>query len=104
MSPFWGSLFDALRGRGRNAALFIAAFLLLLGFLLVTAQIPREVYTEYVLPALPFVVLLLLPWCIRSWRQAGARRRERVAQGRLSRDELNKARSKLVKGQMRKTL
>jgi hypothetical protein len=104
MSPFWGSLFDALRGRGRNATLFVAAVLVFLGLLLLGAWVPRAVYVDYVLPALPWIVLMLLAGGARHYLLARRRKRQRIAAGELSRDELQKARSKLVKGQNRKLI
>jgi hypothetical protein len=104
MSPFWASLFEELRGRGRNGTLFIFAIAILLGLLLFAAQIPRDVYVNYVLPVLPWAGLLVAAGSVWSILKGRARRRERLQRGPLSRDELTKARSKLVKGQNRKML
>jgi hypothetical protein len=97
MSPFWTGLFEELRGRGRNATLFIIAVAILFVLLLIAAQIPREVYVNYVLPVLPFAATLVGIGVVRALLQARARHRERLQRGPLSRDELNKARTKLVK-------
>jgi hypothetical protein len=104
MSPFWASLFDELRGRGRNATLFIVAALLFLSFTVIAAQIPRDVYVDYVLPVLPWAALPVGVCLLRSYLKARAPRSERLTRAQLSRDELNKARSKLVKGINRKPL
>jgi 4-amino-4-deoxy-L-arabinose transferase-like glycosyltransferase len=97
MSPFWTGLFEELRGRGRNATLFIFAIAILFVLLLIAAQIPREVYVNYVLPVLPVVIALVGFGVVKTLLQARAHRRERLQRGPLSRDELNKARTKLVK-------
>lgn len=104
MSPFWSSLFGELSGHGRNATLFIVAVAVLIGLLLFAAQIPGAVYVDYVLPVLPWAALLVATGLVWNFFKARARRRERLARLTLSRDELNKARSKLVKGQNRKLL
>jgi hypothetical protein len=103
MSPFWASLCEALRGRGRNGTLFLFAMALVLAALPFTARLPREIHVDYVLPTTLGVLLLLLPFCIRNWQRERARRKEKLDRGGLSRDELDKARSKLVKGQVRKS-
>lgn len=102
MSPFWSSLFEALRGRGRNGTLFVAVVLPIIGALLFTARLPRDIYLNYVLPTCAGILLLMVPLFIRNWLRERARGKDKVVQGSLSRDELNKARSKLVKGQIRK--
>jgi len=96
MSPFWGSLFDELRERGRNAALFIFAILIFLGLLLFAAQIPRDIYVNYVLPVLPVVGALILFGLVKGFFEMRARRRQRLNHGPLSADELKKARAKLA--------
>jgi hypothetical protein len=101
MSPFWASLFAELRGRGRNATLFIFAIPIVLAALLLAARVPREAYVEYVLPAATAFALLFALALLR--RIVKARSRGRSSQpAPLSRDELTKARSKLVKDTNRK--
>jgi hypothetical protein len=84
--------------------LFIVIILPLLGALLFTAQLPQEIYQNYVLPIILAVLVVMVPIMIRNWLRDRARRKDKVSQRDLSRDELDKARSKLVKGQVRKSL
>ncbi len=97
MSPFWAGLFENLRGRGRNAGLFLVVLPTLLVTTLVAVQIPDEIYHDYVIPVLPWVGALLCLFMARAILRARARRRERLRRPPLSPDELNKARTKLVK-------
>ena len=53
MSPFWAGLFENLRGRGRDAPLFMLVLPALIVALLVAAEIPEAVYRNSILPALP---------------------------------------------------
>jgi hypothetical protein len=90
MDHFWGNVFEYFRERER-AALFYGLLLVsgglgFAGFLL--CQIP---YTR------PAAGLLLLGWLGRALLRARARRPARYKSSPLSRDELNKARSKLMK-------
>jgi hypothetical protein len=101
MSPFWGSLFEALRGHGRNGTLFIATVLTLAAVLLLVRTLPPEFYSDYALPAALGVLLLAALRLLRNWLRRRSGRSTKNPERQLSRDEVNKARSKLVKGQMR---
>ncbi|HEU5071245.1 MAG TPA: hypothetical protein VFV96_12635 [Verrucomicrobiae bacterium] len=97
MSPFWAGLFENLRGRGRNAAVFLVALACLLVATFLAARLPADAYRDYVFPVLPWLALLLAAQIIRAAWLARARRRERLVGHALSADELRKARAKLVK-------
>ena len=99
MSPFWVGLFENLRGRGRNAPLFMLVLPALIVALLVAAQIPESIYRNNILPALPWFCLVGAVWCTRAFLKARARSRERLGRSTLSDDERCKARAKLVRRQ-----
>lgn len=103
MNPFWAGLFADLKGRGRNAALFILVLPTLVLLALVAGQISRETYHDYILPAGPVVALLAVGWLVKLFLNARAHRRARLNLSSLSRDELNKARAKLVKNRRPRT-
>ena len=67
-------------------------------------KVPEEAYRDYVLPVAVVMGGLMILWFVRSAFAARARQRERLTGMQLSRDELDKARSKLVKGTNRKPL
>lgn len=97
MTPFWVGVFENLRGRGRNAALFIVALPALLVATFIAARIPAETYRDYIFPALPGVGAVGLTFLVREIFRARARRRDRLQRQPLSADELNKARRRLVR-------
>ena len=99
MNPFWAGLFENLRGRGRNAALFILVMPTLVAASFVAAQIPESTYRHTILPVLPWFGLVAVLWSVRAFLQARARSRERLARSALSSDERCKARAKLVRKQ-----
>ena len=100
MSPFWAGLFENLQGRGRNAALFILVLPTLIIASFVAARIPESTYRNTILPALPWVGLVVVIWSVRTFLRARARNRERLARAVLSNDERCKARAKLVRNQL----
>jgi hypothetical protein len=102
MNPFWAGLFENLRGRGRNATLFILVLPSLLMAAVFASQIPGEVYHNYILPGLLLVALIFLTWSVRSVLQARRRRRGRLPGGPLSDDELSKARVRLANNRLRR--
>lgn len=104
MSPFWTSINDELDKRGRTAMLFIFAILIGFSLLLFAVQIPRAVYVDYGLPGLPWAGLLVAVGLVKGFLKSRTRSREQLGRSTLSRDEWNKARSKLVKIQNRKML
>ncbi len=99
MSPFWGEFFRELRGRGRNATIFIIA----LGAVLVLTCIGVAIYSsELRIPIIvftsgPMIFYVTVRW--RRFRKLRARARLLQPLGPLSRDELRVARSKLTDGQ-----
>jgi len=104
MSPFWSTLLDELRGRGRNGTLFLTAILLLVAAALVAAAIPSDLLNGYILPVMAVGVTIVMATAgVTFWRTI-KRKHPRGSVGELSCDELNKARSKLVKGQFRRPL
>lgn len=99
MSPFWNSLFDHLRGCGRNATIFMLALAGFFGLLIAAATIYQTRIWQYVVPALPAIGLV---WACKAIQRA--RRPERLQRSPLSCDELRVARSKLVKARNAKSL
>jgi hypothetical protein len=107
MNPLWNNLYDSFKDR-RYGALFLSAFVVLLGLLILgiaICAILRELnLAEYFPKALPGIIILGLAWGFLKFRQARIRSRERPLRGSLSRDELRVARSKLMKDQSRNGL
>jgi hypothetical protein len=100
MNSIWNNLYDKFKDR-RYGALFFASLasvfgLLLLAVILEQIMGPANVQ-EYFLQALPVAGLLAVALIWRAVRRARAQRHKRFAREELSRDEINKARSKLVK-------
>lgn len=92
MNLIWNSFKDR-----RYAALFFVVFLVSIGTffgLLAFFQIPD--LQEYVLQSLPGIGILIIALVWRSIRMARARRGEKFRRQEMSRDEIRKARSKLV--------
>lgn len=98
MSPFWGEFFRELKGRGRNATIFIIA----LGAVLVLTCVGVAIYSsELRIPIIIFAAGPLVFYVTVRWvRYRKLRARVRLLQplGPLSRDELRVARSKLTDG------
>ena len=98
MSPFWGSLFEHLRGCGRSATLFLLALAGFLGLVVLLAIIAcQSELRRFILLVLPWLGLPVVAWICVAIRRARARRRERLVRPPLSDDELRVARSKLQK-------
>ena len=102
MSPFWSSLFDSLKDRGRSTVVFFIALgvflgVLTLGGLVGESTSPSDFYDygKVALRCLAFLAALLISLAIR--RALGRRKRKAADFSRLSSDELAKARSKLLK-------
>jgi hypothetical protein len=88
----WNSFKDR-----RYAALFFVIFLVSIGTffgLLAFFQIPN--LQKYVLQSLPGIGILIMVLVWRAIRKARARRGEKFRRQEMSRDEIRKARSKLV--------
>lgn len=90
--PFW----TTWRCRS-NANLFLLSLVGLFLSLLVIGILIRTGFHQYLLPALPIVTIYFAIWMVKAWRRMRALRNQRPERGPLSRDELRKARSKLVK-------
>jgi cation transport ATPase len=102
MNHFWGNVFDCVKER-RLAALFFGTLLAMGGLLIVGAILYQIVCAhdlqEYLVYFLPGAVLVLLVWTGRGIARTRARRQARYNTSPLSRDERDKARSKLAKQQ-----
>ena len=103
MSPFWATMLDELRGRGRNGTLFLGVVLLLVFSALGAAALTVESRQDYILPVFLCVGALLLAVIGRAFWRAFTRKHERGSVGDLSCDELSKARSKLMNNQRRRS-
>ena len=110
MSPFWASLFDSLKDRGRNTTAFFIALGAFFVAIFIAAGIEQEIANssdvfDYVKPALRCLVVLAVFLLCLAIRQAFSRRKRRRPNfSRLSSDELSKARSKLLKDRNLKNL
>src|SRR5688572_3814738 len=80
-----------------NANLFILSSVGFFASLVFIAILIRTGIHQYLLPALPVVAIYFAIGTVRTWRRMRALRKQRPECGPLSRDELRKARSKLVK-------
>ena len=90
--PFW----TTWRCRS-NANLFM---LTLIGFfisLVLVGVVIRTGFYQHLLPVFPIAAVYFAVWAFRTWRRMRDQRSQRAECGPLSRDELRKARSKLVK-------
>jgi hypothetical protein len=97
MTPFWTGLFENLRGRGRNAALFFVVVPALVAVALVMRAIPEDTVHDYVRPVLFGVGLMCVFSFARVVQQTRAQARQRLGLTPLSEDERCKARARLVK-------
>jgi hypothetical protein len=79
-----------------NANLFLLSLTGFLISLLVLGLIIRSGFAQHLLPVLPVVAVYFAIWTVKTWRRMRALRNARAECGPLSRDELRKARSKLV--------
>ena len=92
LKPFW----TTWRCRS-NANLFIVS---LIGFFISLVLIGVIIHTgfyQHLLPAFPIAGIYCGVWAWRMWKQMRQQHSQRAECGPLSRDELRKARSKLVK-------
>jgi membrane protein implicated in regulation of membrane protease activity len=94
MSPFWGSFSEQFRGSGRNATIFML-FVVALTFGVALASLtPLFQYAELFFAVLSvFIVIRICIACSKIRKH----REEQSHRSPLSRDELRKARSKLVR-------
>lgn len=100
MDFFWGNVFEYFKDR-RVAGVFFGT-LMALGALLVAGFIAAQVICAfnlegYAIYALPVLALVFFVQLVRGIRRTRARSRERYKISPMSRDELTKARSKLLK-------
>jgi hypothetical protein len=97
MSPFWGSFFENVRGRGRNATLFLVV-LAILFFALFASMIPssRDLL-QFADAVIAGIVVFLVAWFCVAAHKARERNRDRFSRRPLSCDELRVARSKLLR-------
>jgi len=104
MNSIWSNLYDKFKDR-RYGALFFVSLLSVFGLLLlavILGQIIGPANLEaYFLRALPVAGILMVVLIWRAIRRARAQRGKRFKREELSRDEIRKARSKLVKSSSR---
>ena len=94
MSPFWGSFAEQFRGSGRNATMFVLLVIAL------TFGVALASFTHFFQYADEFFAILAIFIVIRICIACSRIRKQRDDQSHrspLSRDELKKARSKLVR-------
>ena len=99
MNSFFENLYDSVKDR-RYGMLFFTTFL---GFLvlvvfgtMIFAIAGANGWGDFILPALPGIGIFIVVLGWRLIRRTRKRRRERLQYPPMSRDELRKARSKLV--------
>jgi hypothetical protein len=98
MNSFWGNRYDSFKDR-RYGGLFVSTVLAFIALLVLGAAIGlfnQQIYFPYLLPG---IGLLTAAWIWRGLHRARAERKKRLQYSPLSRDELHKARSKLVGNQ-----
>jgi hypothetical protein len=100
---FWGNTFEYFKDR-RIAGVFFGSLMAIGGLIFagfIAAQIfvacNLQDYLGYIVPGCAGIFALLFAvWIIRARRRMLARRKDRYKISPMSRDELNKARSKLM--------
>jgi hypothetical protein len=102
MNSIWSNLYDKFKDR-RYGALFFISLMSVLGLLLLAVMVGQIIgpanVQEYVLQALPGVGIIIVALIWRAVRRSRAQRGKRFRREELSRDEVCKARSKLMKNQ-----
>ena len=100
MNYFWGNVFEYFKDR-RIAGMFFGTLMVLLVLLFIGAILVQSIGAENLRTGLvyasPIATGLFLIWIWRAILRARARRRDRYKISPLSRDELRKARSKLMR-------
>lgn len=100
MNYFWGNVFEYFKDR-RLAGVFFGTLLALGGLLLVGAILLQIICAYelqgYLVYSLPGVAVVFAALIGRGMARARARRRNGYKSSPLSRDELRKARSKLMR-------
>lgn len=84
--------------------MFVFALSVFFGLFMLAALIRAFNLQPYLLKALPGAGLFALAWAGFALQRARRRKRERTGPSALSRDELSKARSKLLNNQNRRSL
>src|SRR5262245_29724340 len=97
MSPFWCSLFEHLKGCGRNATLFMAALAGFFALLTAAAVLWQSPLRDYLWPLPCLLAIGAFMWIYLTIRQARARRRDRLGSKILSDNERRVALGKLHK-------
>ncbi|HEY1718689.1 MAG TPA: hypothetical protein VGH42_10425 [Verrucomicrobiae bacterium] len=99
MNSIWSNLYDSFKDR-RYAFLFFATFFASLILIVLVAgvcgMIDDSNIQAYFLQVLPGVGILIIALVWRAIRKTRARRRNKFQRQEMSRDEIRKARSKLV--------
>jgi len=103
MSPFWSTMLSELRGRGRSGTLFLGVVFLLVSLAMFASVLSEDFLRSRVMPVVIVLGAFLLMFVGRTLWRALMGKHARGAVGELSCDELNKARSKLVNRQTRRT-
>ena len=96
MNPFWSG-FEHLKNCGRDATPFLYSLAGVFGLLVAFAIILQTEVLSHLLPALPWIGLVMAVWVYLAIRRAMSRRRQRLQRRPLSADELSKARCKLMR-------
>ncbi|HEX4263250.1 MAG TPA: hypothetical protein VH597_02840 [Verrucomicrobiae bacterium] len=97
MSPFWGSFFENVKGRGPNATLFLVVVALLFLTVFVSLIPVGQDLLQCADAVIAGVVVFLVAWFCIAINKARARNRDRFSPRPLSCDELRVARSKLLR-------
>ena len=95
MNSIWNNLYDRFKDR-RYGTLFFGALMTVIVSVLITFSFHINL-AAHVPEILAAIGLVFIAFIWRGYRNARAWRRERLHYPSLSRDELRKARSKLVK-------
>jgi hypothetical protein len=100
MNFFWGNVFEYFKDR-RLASVFFGTLLALIGVLVAGAIFFQVICAynlqDYLVYTLPGVALMFVALTGQAIVRARRRRRDRYKSSPLSRDELRKARSKLMR-------
>lgn len=100
MNYFWGNVFEYFKER-RYAAVFFGTLMAMAGALLAGAILYQIAGNFDLLRYWPFIATVMCLWfAVAVWRgvrRSRAERRNRYKISAMSRDELTKARSKLLK-------
>jgi uncharacterized membrane protein YfcA len=96
MNSHWSNLYDSYKDRSYGG-LFWSTILAIIASLVLGAAIGlfnQQIYFPYLLPG---IGLLAAAWIWRGLHRTRAEQKKRLQHSPLSRDELRKARSKLIR-------